>query len=466
MRPTGVTIIDRAIGGFPPGMPLLLKSAPGADRTELALALAHHALARGEGVRFLTPEPPASLLRQGRSLGFDLETALEDGRFGLFELHGDAPALLRDHGIGALIDALRADLDRPALIVVDPVSSLVAEIPRGPQLREVTRAFARALADCDVVLTVDSDGVASQPGLEEALAEISGACFPQPRAATRRSDTASEGAARAKVLVVEDDRLQREMLHDWLAPHYEVVCAADGFEAFSMLVADPPDLVVLDLVMPRVSGYELLQSLRRAGFEMPVLVTSSRVATAGERLGPLVLGATEFLAKPMSRVELLHKVATLLRLPRSGVRSRFGDSQAEAEALFGNFSNSRLLETGNFADRVGRACDFGRKVGLSSSLIGLAADSAAALDHWVEVANRHLRYEDAILRADKSVAVLLLVATEPRYGARVLERLRIAAGEPLPSIETQCWLAAPEHARPGEIEALIEPLLHPSEAAT
>ena len=62
--------------------------------------------------------------------------------------------------------------------------------------------------------------------------------------------------------------------------------------------------------------------------------------------------------------------------------------------------------------------------------------------------------------------MLLLVATEPRYGARVLERLRIAAGEPLPSIETQCWLAAPEHARPGEIEALIEPLLHPSEAAT
>ena len=94
------------------------------------------------------------------------------------------------------------------------------------------------------------------------------------------------------------------------------------------------------------------------------------------------------------------------------------------------------------------------------------AGSAAELDQWVEVANRHLRYEDAILRADKQVAMLLLVATDPRSGPRVLERLGVAAGEPMPAIDTVCWLATSAHAGAGAIEALLEPLLHPSEAAS
>ena len=403
-------------------------------------------------MRFLTPETAPALLRKADSLGFALESAFDAGRLEILELRGDAPRLLREHGPGPLTDALCAGLDDRALILVDPFSALVADISDASQLREVTRAFARALDGHDVVLTIASDHPLARRG--GILSTISGAWF-----------QADAEPARAKILVVEDDRLQREMLRDWLSPHYDVACAADGFEAFSALLAEPPDLVVLDLVMPRVSGHELLQSMRRARFEMPVLVTSARVATAGERLGPLVLGATEFLAKPVTRVELLHKVETLLRLPRSGSSSRFGESQAEADALFGTFSRSRLLESAEFADRVGRACEFGRKHGLASCLIGLAAGSAAELDQWVEVANRHLRYEDAILRADKQVAMLLLVATDPRSGPRVLERLGVAAGEPMPAIDTVCWLATSAHAGAGAIEALLEPLLHPSEAA-
>lgn len=464
MRPTGVTSIDRVIGGFAPGRPLVLAGPDAADRSALALSLAQHALARGETVRLVTREPAPSLLRRGRALGIDLGSLLDDGRLGLFELRDDAPALLHRHGLRLLTDALRSDLDGAALVVVDSFSTLLAEIADAAKLREMVRGFVRALDGCTVVLGVDSARSAAQRGLDAALAEIGAARFELPHEATGATASTAAEPARSKILVVEDDRLQREMLRDWLSPHHEVSCAGDGFEAFSMLLADPPDLVVLDLVLPRVTGHELLQSMRRARFEMPVLVTSARVATAGDRLGPLVLGATEFLAKPVARLELLHKVETLLRLPREGARSRFAASEEDAQALFGSFSRSRLLESAEFADRVGRACTFGRKHGLSSCLLGLAADSAAALDHWVEVANRHLRYEDAILRTDKQVAVMLLVATDPRYAPRVLERLAAAAGDPMPEIASTSWLARPEHAEAGAIEALLDPLRHPSEA--
>lgn len=472
MRPTGVTIIDRAIGGFPAKLPLAVVAANATARSALLLAIAHHALARGESVRFLTRQPSASLLRQAVSLGFDLEPPLADGRLGLFEMHEAAPALLRQHGSGMLTDALVADLDGPALVIVDPFSALLSKIDAAARLHEITRTFTHALAGNAVVLGVEAESRVMQQGLAAAIEELCGASFAVPETSDRTDiDLAvaapvADAAVRSKLLVVEDDRLQREMLRDWLSPHYDVTCAGDGFEAFSALLADPPDLVVLDLILPRVSGYELLQSMRRARFEMPVLVSSSRVATAGERLGPLVLGATEFLAKPVARVELLHKVETLLRLPRGGGPARFADSQPESEALFGSFSNSRLLESAEFAERVGRACEFGRKHGLTSCLLGLAADAADALDHWIEVANRQLRYEDAILRADKHVAVMLLVATDPLYASRVLERLRVAAGEALPKLQTASWLARPEHAEPGAIEALLGPLQHPNEAAT
>jgi CheY-like chemotaxis protein/KaiC/GvpD/RAD55 family RecA-like ATPase len=521
VRPTGVTIIDRVIGGFPSGLPLIIAGASGAGRTVTALALAHHALRRGEQVCFLTPEAAPSLLRQARSLDFDLDPALDAGRLLILELHPEAPALVREHGIGPLTDAIRAEADDAALIIVDPFSALVAQIADEARLREITRSFTRDLEGRQMVLTTESDRVAVQHGLDVALSELCGAYFdltrepsgrrllrlektrtavsasecvefaigpgglhvvgdaeagaiaPSPPVARRSADTALRAGApstadetgQAKILVVEDDRLQREMLCEWLAPLYDVVSVADGFEALSALVARPPDLVILDLLMPRVSGYELLYSMRRAHFTMPVLVSSARIATVGERLGPLVLGATEFLSKPVTRVELLHKVETLLRLPPGNAEHPFADSRAEAEALFGSFSRSRMLESTEFAERIGRAWELGAKYGLSSSLVAMISDSGPVLDRWIEAANQHLRYEDAILRLDKQVAAILLVATDPHYAPRALERLRAMAPSdaPLPALATEVWKVGAEHAQPGAVEALLDPLQRPSE---
>jgi hypothetical protein len=153
--------------------------------------------------------------------------------------------------------------------------------------------------------------------------------------------------------------------------------------------------------------------------DVPVLVSSSRVASAGDRLGPLVLGATEFLPKPVNRIELEHKVETLLRLRRAP-GPRFEGS--EAEALFGRTSSSRVLEPADFRDRVARACTFGDRHGLESSVVQIRAADPTALDAWIETANEDLRFEDAVLRQSKDTAVVLLVATGPSDATKVIAR--------------------------------------------
>jgi CheY-like chemotaxis protein/archaellum biogenesis ATPase FlaH len=512
VRPTGNRIIDRMIGGFPSGLPLVVAGAGGTGRTVIALELAHHALARGEPVRFLTTEAAPSLLRHALSLGFAFEPALKADRLGILELHASAPALLREGGVEPLVTALEAELDGPALILVDPLSALLAQVVDEAKLREIVRGFARALAQHELVFTVEEERQTGTRALELVLSELCGAYFRLEReasgrrivtlektragvaaservefaigfggshvvedgvespAARRAMDAAVSAAApaiapppkpepkpvaRPKLLVVDDDRLQCEVIADWLSARYELVSVADGFEALAALVSQQPDLVILDLVMPRVTGYELLYAMRRAGFDVPVLVASSRIATMGDRLGPLVLGATDFISKPLSRVELMHKVETLLRLPRSREARAFGE--VETEALFGSFAGSRLLEMDEFAERVARAVDFGEKYGMTSSLVAICAESGEDLDRWIEVANRHLRFEDAMLRLDKRTAIVLFVATAPQYAPRVVERLAsLGENGPLPPVTSEVWLAERDHASPEVLESLAE----------
>lgn len=504
MRPTGSPIIDHTIGGFPPELPIVVSGPSGSGRTVLALELAHHALRRDEPVAFLSAEPTPSLLQHAHSLGFALDAALDSERLAILELHAGAPTLLREIGVGALLDALRRELGERSLVIVDPLSALLAEIVDESRLREIVRELVRSLSDHDLILTLDEErqtqrslelvlselcgafirlerepsgrrvatlektrtGVAKGEHLEFAIGpggvQIVGDAMPLPDASgavatVRRPDAPSaaiEGRL-PRVLVVDDDRLLRAMLIEWLGARYEVVAVADGFEALAALVSSKPDLVVLDLLMPRVTGYELLFSMRRAGFDIPVLVASSRLTTRGERLGPLVLGATDFIPKPLSRVELMHKVETLLSLPHTR-GSRFGE--AEAQALFGSFSGSRMLELPDFAERVARACDFGEKYEISSSIVALGAEDEQDLDRWIAVANHQLRFEDAIVRTDKRLALALLVATAPHYAPRVVDRLAGLAedGAPLPPITSEVWLASREHARPEVLAELAD----------
>jgi two-component system response regulator MprA len=128
------------------------------------------------------------------------------------------------------------------------------------------------------------------------------------------------------VLVVDDDRAVRDSLRRSLEFNgYEVVLAADGAEALVTLGVQHPDVVVIDVMMPRLDGIETTRALRAAGNDVPVLVLTARDAV-GDRVEGLDAGADDYLTKPFALEELLARLRALLRrvVP---------DPEAEGEVL-------------------------------------------------------------------------------------------------------------------------------------
>jgi DNA-binding response OmpR family regulator len=116
-----------------------------------------------------------------------------------------------------------------------------------------------------------------------------------------------------RILVVEDDPAILRGLSDNLRlESYEVVTAADGEAGDRLAHEARPDLIVLDLMLPRLSGYELCRKLRSEGLTTPILMLTARGEEADRVLG-LDLGADDYVTKPFSVRELLARIRALLR---------------------------------------------------------------------------------------------------------------------------------------------------------
>jgi two-component system response regulator MprA len=119
------------------------------------------------------------------------------------------------------------------------------------------------------------------------------------------------------VLVVDDDKAVRESLRRSLEFNgYAVSLAADGVEALAgiggVAGGQGPDVVVMDVMMPRLDGIETTRSLRKAGNDVPILVLTARDAI-GDRVEGLDAGADDYLTKPFALQELLARLRALLR---------------------------------------------------------------------------------------------------------------------------------------------------------
>jgi two-component system response regulator MprA len=119
------------------------------------------------------------------------------------------------------------------------------------------------------------------------------------------------------VLVVDDDKAVRESLRRSLEFNgYAVSLAADGAEALagigSLAQGQGPDVVVMDVMMPRLDGIETTKTLRKAGNDVPILVLTARDAI-GDRVEGLDAGADDYLTKPFALQELLARLRALLR---------------------------------------------------------------------------------------------------------------------------------------------------------
>ena len=116
----------------------------------------------------------------------------------------------------------------------------------------------------------------------------------------------------AKVLVVEDDRNMRLLTSARLSDMFSVVTAADGAEALDLIHGGGIDLVVADIMMPRMDGYELLKTVRDEGYIIPFLLLTARESIDDKQMG-FSLGADDYMTKPFSSEELIWRVTALLR---------------------------------------------------------------------------------------------------------------------------------------------------------
>jgi DNA-binding response OmpR family regulator len=116
-----------------------------------------------------------------------------------------------------------------------------------------------------------------------------------------------------RVLIVEDDpAILRGLKDNLLAESYEVLTAADGEAGYRLICEQKPDLVILDLMLPRMSGYEVCRRVREEGNAIPILMLTARGEEADRVLG-LDLGADDYVTKPFSIRELLARVRAIVR---------------------------------------------------------------------------------------------------------------------------------------------------------
>jgi CheY-like chemotaxis protein len=125
--------------------------------------------------------------------------------------------------------------------------------------------------------------------------------------------------AKMKILAIDDQEVNIELLRDLLgsAGYKNVRCVTDSRLALETCASFEPDLILLDLMMPYVSGIEILQSLRSSGVQvfLPVVVLTAD-ANEQTRRKALRAGATDFLLKPFDEIEVLLRIANLLEVRR------------------------------------------------------------------------------------------------------------------------------------------------------
>jgi DNA-binding response OmpR family regulator len=130
-------------------------------------------------------------------------------------------------------------------------------------------------------------------------------------------DQCARGSAPGpRLLVVEDEAPMRMALEDILkADGYRVLTAADGQAGMALAVEEKPDLILLDVMMPKLDGLALCAELRRLTIAVPVLMLTAR-GQVEDRVAGLDTGADDYLVKPFSTDELLARVRALLRRGR------------------------------------------------------------------------------------------------------------------------------------------------------
>ena len=137
------------------------------------------------------------------------------------------------------------------------------------------------------------------------------------------------------ILVVDDDKNTRRLMQAVLqADGYAVTTAENGVEALEVMDRETVDLVVLDIMMPQMDGYEFTKTLRAADNNLPILMVSAKQLPADRKQGFLV-GTDDYMTKPIDEEEMLLRIKALLRRARIATERKLtvGDVTLDYDAL-------------------------------------------------------------------------------------------------------------------------------------
>lgn len=151
---------------------------------------------------------------------------------------------------------------------------------------------------------------------------------------------------KVSILLVEDEPKIRSGLRDFLEYHdYQVTEAADGEQADTLVKAQQYDLILLDLMLPKISGEELCQKWRQRGVHTAIIMVTAK-GQEKEKISGLGLGADDYVTKPFSLEELRARIEAVLRRTRPertvGQRFAFGPWQVDAESLKAQCDNREI----------------------------------------------------------------------------------------------------------------------------
>lgn len=115
------------------------------------------------------------------------------------------------------------------------------------------------------------------------------------------------------IMIVEDDASQRKLMGAVLEQYgYVVTHATDGIDALEQLDRKHIDLIILDIMMPRMDGFELTETLRQSGCNIPILMVTAKQSPVDKRKG-FIIGTDDYMVKPVDEEEMVLRVGALLR---------------------------------------------------------------------------------------------------------------------------------------------------------
>ena len=235
-------------------------------------------------------------------------------------------------------------------------------------------------------------------------------------------------STKAKILVVDDEPLNVRLLEAVLTSHgFEMIAASSGPEALERVKGQLPDLVLLDIQMPEMNGYEVCRRLREdpaTQFLPVVMVTSSDTEV---RVSAIEVGADDFITKPFNQQEVLARVRALIRIKRYHDTVQ---SQAAELAEWNRTLESRVAEQVEELEKMSRLRRF-----LSPTLADIILSSGE------DLLESHRR-EIAVLFADLRGWTAFSVTTEPEEVMGVIREFHTAMGELILEFEaTVGWFA-------------------------